>query len=142
MKNYEGKVAVTFQLYCFLGKRSLFAAWDRSSSASFVHLFLILCWNLFARSCSVVELRTHHFSWEQDSLVIDMSRQKADQTGEKNTPKHVFANPYSPELCPILAMGLHFFSVSFRPNNSDRNKVLLGAAYDTFSKWMKSIVSI
>jgi hypothetical protein len=39
-------------------------------------------------------------------------------------------------------MGLHFFSVSFRPNNSDRNKVFIGAAYDTFSKWMRSIVSI
>jgi hypothetical protein len=141
MKSHEGKVAITFQFYCYLAKRALFAAVHRSAAASFVHLFLILCWNMFARSCSVVDLRTHHFSWEQDSLVIDMSRQKADQTGEKMTPKHIFANPFEPAICPILAMALHLFSISFRPNNADKSKLFVGAAYDTFSKWLNEVIS-
>ena len=82
MKNFEGKVAVTYVIYTALAKVALFAALLRTRFASMVHLFLILCWNLFARSCSVADLRTHHFGWSNDALVIDMSKHKGDQTGE------------------------------------------------------------
>ena len=132
MKNYEGKVAVTYVIYCALAKVALFAASERTQFSSFVHLYLVLCWNLFSRSCSVSSLRTHHCKWVNDSLVIDMSVQKGDQTGENIKPKHVYANPYNPELCPILALALHTFAVSCRPGENDKSRIFIGTPYDVF----------
>jgi hypothetical protein len=136
MKNFEGKVPIGTLLYNQLAKRALFASDSRSSFSSFVHSFMILCWNLMARSCSIADLRTHHFHWENDSLVIDMSKQKADQSGEKVTPKHVYANPWQPEICPILALALHFFAIAFRRQADDKTKIFLGTPYDVFKKWL------
>lgn len=122
MDNHEGKVTVL--VYTNLCKLALFATKDtRSKFCSFVHVYLILCWNLFSRSISVTELRTHHMSWKNDALVIDFNSHKSDQTGERITPKHIFANPYEPEMCPILALGLHIFGISFRSDNEDKSKI-------------------
>lgn len=71
-------------------------------------------------------------------MVVDMSRHKADQTGEKTTPKHIYANPYQPAICPILAMGLHFFSISYRETGDDHSKIFVGTiSYDNFSRWLR-----
>jgi hypothetical protein len=51
-------------------------------------------------------------SWENDCLVVDMQRQKSDETGERTKPKHVFANHNSPWMCPILSLALHVFSAT------------------------------
>lgn len=142
MKQKEGKVPVSFSMYQELCRLALFIAATRSAFSSFVHLFLILCWNLFARSCSVADLRTHHFSWENDSLVIDFSKQKGDQTGEHIAPKHIYANPYTPSVCPMLALALHMFSCAFRPDNDDESRVFLGTPYDVFSKWLPTALTI
>jgi len=136
MKKNEGKVGISFHFYQALCKVALFASEARSSFSSFVHLFCILCWNLFARSISVAELRTHHFTWDNDCIVIDMSLQKGDQTGESIEPKHLFANPYEPSICVVLALALHMFSVAFRPDNDDKDLLFLGSPYDVFSKWL------
>lgn len=74
MKQHEGKVACSYLLYTRLAKLALFAAEQRSNFSAFVHIFLVLCWNLFCRSISVCEIRTHHFSWENDMMVIDLSK--------------------------------------------------------------------
>ena len=81
MKQHEGKVACSYLLYTKLAKLALFAAEQRSYFSAFVHVFLVLCWNLFSRSISVCELRTHHFSWENDMMVIDLS--KVSKTASK-----------------------------------------------------------
>jgi hypothetical protein len=138
MKNHEGKVPVTVVIYKALAKLALFAATTRTRFSSFVHLFLLLCWNLFSRSCNVAKLRTHHFTWDNDALVIDMSKQKGDQAGDHILPKHIYANPYNPELCPILALALHVFSTSFREDNEDRSKIFMGTPYDLFCKWLQA----
>jgi hypothetical protein len=136
MKNKEGKMPVSQSIYTSLCKLALFAGQARSAFLCFVHLFMILCWNLFARSVSVSDLRTHHFNWENDCLVIDMSKQKGDQSGEKITPKHLYANPYNPEVCVILALALHVFSISFRSENEDKSLIFVGSPYDLFTKWL------
>jgi hypothetical protein len=74
MKAHEGKVAISFIVYCKLAQEALFAAEIRSHFSVFVHVFMILCWNLFSRSISVCDLRTHHFKWANDMLVIDLSK--------------------------------------------------------------------
>jgi hypothetical protein len=142
MKNFEGKVALTFSLFVDLCKKSLFACDLRSTFSRFVHLFGILCWNMFARSNSVANLRTNHIIWENDAMLVDMSRHKADQTGENTTPKHIYANPYQPEICPILAMGLHFFSISYRETGEDHSKIFVGTLpYDAFSRWLRETLT-
>lgn len=99
MKNKEGKLPISYLQYARLCEAALFAVDTRAVSSSFVHPFMILCWNMFARSCSVTDLHYHHLSWDNDALIIDMSKQKADQAGDRITPKHVYANPWSPAIC-------------------------------------------
>ncbi len=45
------------------------------------------------------------------------ANQKNDQTGDRSHyPRHIYANPFNPEICPILAFGVHFlcFPLSFK----------------------------
>jgi hypothetical protein len=137
MKNFEGKAPIAFQTYCAICKLALFAATARSIVSAFVHTFMILCWNLFARSISVSQLRMCHLTWSNDALVIDLSRHKADQTGEKITPKHIFANPFEPHTCPILATALYLFSYSFRVDEDDKTKLFVKDPYNIFVKWFE-----
>lgn len=135
MKVQEGKVPLAMQNYSRLCGVGLFACTDRSTAASFVHVFMVLAWNLFARSINVAALRMNHMKWDNDALVIDMTRHKADQAGDRVTPKHVFANPYNPAMCPILALAIHMFSFSFKPTGDDQTKIFVKKPYDTFTKW-------
>ena len=50
-----------------------------------------------------------HIWWEEDSMVIVFPTHKGDKDGENSlsSPKHVFANPINPEICPILAFGAY-----------------------------------
>ena len=89
MKNHEGKVLISSLVYCKLAILALFTCTSRSIFSSFVYLFLVLFWNLFARSCSVADLHTQHLSWDNDCIAIDMSKHKGDQSGDKIIPKHV-----------------------------------------------------
>jgi hypothetical protein len=89
-----------------------------------VHAFLLLCWNLMARAVSVASIRYDHVSWEGkfyivfysgylvctvviivfigDALIVQYGRMKNDQDGSACMPRHVYANPMDPEICPIL----------------------------------------
>jgi hypothetical protein len=58
--------------------------------------------------------------------VCEYNRQKGDQGGERTSPKHVFANPYEPFLCPILSMPFPF---GYR-----FPKVEVGAMFSFFTK--------
>lgn len=95
----------------------------------------MLCLNY--RSCSVSSLHTHHISWDNDCLVIDMSKQKGDQAGERITPKHVYANPHEPALCPVLALALHIFGTGFL-TSANSTMVFEGTPYEVFTKWLKT----
>ena len=93
-----------YVIYCALAKVALFAASERTQFSSFVHLYLVLCWNLFSRSCSVSSLRTHHCTWVNDPLVIDMSVQKGDQTACKlvfRTTMHIFKSWICFQSCAL-----------------------------------------
>lgn len=51
-------------------------------------------------------------------------------------PKHVFANPLNPAICPVLSLALHIFSDTYRQDHDDYSKLFLGNSYDSFSKWL------
>jgi hypothetical protein len=61
-----------------------------------------------------------HIDWNGDCLTIEEQGQKADQTGEDKFPKHVYANPLQPVLCPILAIAVLVFSCSSADSFANR----------------------
>ena len=75
-----------------------------------------------SRCDSTCELRLSHLSADGDSIVADfkMSKAKSGETSVNEEPKHVFANPFVPAVCPFISLGLWL--------------LLYDDAYDTTSK--------
>ncbi|EKX45593.1 hypothetical protein GUITHDRAFT_44021, partial [Guillardia theta CCMP2712] len=47
--------------------------------------------------------------WNEDHLQIYFAHSKTDQSGDRpRDPRNIYANPISPEICPILALGIYF----------------------------------
>jgi hypothetical protein len=113
MKLNEGKSPFTFENYHLISEKSL-KDLQEPSEVHFAHLYLTLCWNLMARSCSVGHIKYSHITWATDSLQITLPNHKGDKEGASVYPKHVFANPLIPTVCPILALGIHLLCTSFR----------------------------
>ena len=138
MKIQEGKSPVTFQAYNFVAKEAMKTKGDHSLGC-FSHLFLILCWTLMARSVSVGTILLDHLSWENDSLLVSTPKHKGDQEGNNCYPKHVYANPDNPFICPILSLAIHFFSGGWRRDGS-KQLLFQGTANEgRFSKWLRDI---
>lgn len=46
------------------------------------------------------------------------------------------------EICPILALALHTFGISFRTcKDADRTKLFTGTPYELFTKWLGDALS-
>ncbi len=140
MKNHEGKHHFTFDVYVQLCKAALFANETRSHFARFVHVFICFCWNMIARANSVAELGYHAISWEADCLIVDMSKHKGAQSGERISAKHIFANPFEPAVCPILSLAIHTFCTSDRPEGPEFLKLFSGSPYETLINWLKEVL--
>ena len=136
MSVLEGKQPITFDGYIFLAQCAIESKNDFGSN-NFAHIFLLLCWNLMARSISVGKIMYNHISWSGDALQITLPTHKGDQEGNHSYPRHVYANPSSPELCPILSLAIYMFSSTFdvtgarmvlfsESNNEGRISKLLG----------------
>lgn len=98
-----GKDPLDFVLYRFLAK--LFMK-KPNREYIFGHTFLTICWNLMCRSNNAVSICFSHMEWKNNSLRIFFSQMKNDQFGEKpRDPRHIYANPLMPEICPILSLG-------------------------------------
>lgn len=94
-------------------------------------------------------------------MIVDMSKQKGDQTGERITPKHIYSNPFIPAICPILALALHVLgSVYYTQSNATNNsiepsepantagltsynsvKLFSGNPYQVFTNWLRDALS-
>ena len=94
-----------FELFCHLCE---WFAQDESAEGVFCHCFLVLMWNLMRHVDNTARIHTRHMMWENDSLIIDFTHQKNDQTGEQMYPHHIYANPYKPEICPCTTLGKYF----------------------------------
>ena len=110
-----GKDPLTFTLYRYLGLHLLL---QPSRDYIFARCFMILCWNLMSRAGNAFSVCHNHMDWGEDSLCIYFAHMKNDQLGERpRDPRHVFANPLIPEICPILAIGLHWLCYKFTPDD-------------------------
>lgn len=99
----RGKMALPYQLYCAISKKLLV---DGVLGALLIHVF---SWNLAARAHSTCGLCLSHLQWENDGLRVYIPHQKNDQDGEKQGrfPKHVYANPSTPEICPLFCLAAY-----------------------------------
>jgi len=52
-----------------------------------------------------------HVHWDADCLVFRFVKSKGDQTGKNRDQEwHVYANPHTPSVCPVLALGCYIFA--------------------------------
>jgi hypothetical protein len=130
----SGKSALEFSLYRFFGTQMLKNSTARQHEYIFSRLFMLLCWNLICRSVNVVKVCYSHIEWIEDSLCIYFAHQKCDQSGERpKDPRHIYANPVMPEICPALSLGIYL--LCFPPTNSNVKQLFPGAAqYDHYRK--------
>ena len=83
-----------------------------------------------------------HIGWQDDSLAIRLFKCKHDQEGKDTKAKHVFANPVKPWICPILALGVHMFTMG--PRRAGAKNLVFGneSAMGRFSRWLREIMRI
>jgi hypothetical protein len=112
MPVFEGKYHLPFD-----GYRTVAALLFRSEPFNqmlFAWPFLILQWNLIARTATVSSMMMEHVGWEGDALLITTPKHKGDQEGVKCFARHLYANPADPALCPVLALAVVTFVRSLR----------------------------
>ena len=114
----EGKAAVSIAVYRLICNKTICMQHDFGLSL-FAWAFTTLAWNLMARCISNASLMLNHLGWGGDCLEVTFAKHKGDPEGRSDEPKHVFANPYSPEICPITSLGLFVFTMGPREDLGD-----------------------
>ncbi|KAJ8578939.1 hypothetical protein ON010_g261 [Phytophthora cinnamomi] len=70
-----------------------------------------MSWNLISRAANTASICYGHLEWREDALCVYFAHMKNDQRGSgPRDPRHVYANPTSPEIGPILALGMYWAS--------------------------------
>jgi len=101
----------------------------------FAWLFMVFCWNLIGRSNTVGNIMLQHMDWGGDCIKIKIAKHKGDQTGEGiGNEKHIYANPYNPAICPILALAVFIFC-KYRGNDVVRQQL-----FDRFGKALMKVL--
>jgi hypothetical protein len=118
MEIIEGKQHMSFKGYKLLATKAIAQDID-----------------LIARCVSVGSLMYNHVSWESDSLVVVFSSHKGDKEGQNALPKHVYANPAEPSICPILSFAIYIFTGGYEREGS-KMTIFAGEAESRFSKWL------
>ncbi len=123
MELVEGKLPLSFKGYCLLASK--FASCQEQSQfneMTFAWSYLVLQWNLMARVSTIASIKLQHLSWQQDSMIVSIPKHKDDQTGCNSIPRHVYANPLMPAICPVLALAVMVFSYStFLHENTEQS---------------------
>lgn len=75
-----------------------------------------------------------HLYWFEDGLCILFGHMKNDQEGVRRHPRHVFANPVIPAICPVLSLATYLAIFGF-----DGSGHLFPGAnqYDRYAKILK-----
>lgn len=86
------------------------------------------------RSASIDPLALHNFRSGTDSIIIKFDNSKTDGTGERVKPKNCYANPYSPEISSVLALGMWFLLYPDQYSNGDKLFIKTGSAKKSATK--------
>ena len=131
-----GKDPLKFSLFKQMAAYSLKSG---KSGHTFAHLFLIMCWNLMCRAGNAVSIWISHMEWRVDALGIYFAHMKNDQLGERpRDPRHIYANPVNPEICPILSLGIYL--MLFPAVLSGSKLFPGGEQYDRFRRNLSEIL--
>ena len=77
----------------------------------FGHTYLIMNWNLCCRSDIMQSINLNDLVVRRDACEVSVPNTTKTQPGAAHATKHVcniFANPVTPEICPILSLGIYF----------------------------------
>jgi hypothetical protein len=87
------------------------------------------------RAGSAVAICFLHMEWKEDALRIYFAHQKNDQMGKRpRDPRHIYANPKCPEICPILSLGIYLVCL---PPLVAQKKLFPGSSqYDRYRKFL------
>jgi hypothetical protein len=77
-----------------------------------------------------------------DALQFTIPKQKNDQEGARVFPKHVYANPFDPIVCPVLAVGIKLFcSVHIAGISPNTLNVFPGSHEESrYSEWLQTLL--
>ena len=135
VKDGDGKIALSFERYRILAQRALRNG-TGESEARLSHLYLLLSWNLMTRCNSVGRLLWNSIGWSGDALTITYEKSKTNQEGINIVPRHVYANPLNPLICPVLALGVQLCSVSFLSYDRQDKVFNVKSPETSFSRWL------
>jgi hypothetical protein len=112
--------------------------------STMAHAYLLLTWNLCCRSNNTAHLKMADINWSLcfDSFCVFFSHSKTDQTGtESRYPRHIYANPVSPEVCPLLSLAM-YFSTNFNTTEvGDCTMLFPGKGQETrFAKMLFAVL--
>lgn len=132
-----GKDPMSFGLYRFLSKKMMKG---NARELVFARCFFVLTWNLMSRASNTLQICYDHIEFNDDALCIYFAQQKNDQLGEKpRDPRHIYANPLIPEICPMVAIGVYWLCFEFQ---SDEKKFFSGhRQYDRFRKIFERLLT-
>jgi hypothetical protein len=84
---------------------------------------------------SAVAICFSHMEWKEDALRIYFAHQKNYQMGKRpRDPRHIYANPKCPEICPILSLGIYLVCL---PPLVAQKKLFPGSSqYDRYRKFL------
>ncbi len=103
-----GKKKMGFNVYKKICQKFL---QEEGEEYIFSRAFVTLEWNLMVRSENVVNTHILHVCWDADCLVFCFVKSKGDQTGKNCDQEwYVYANPHTPAVCPVLALGCYIFA--------------------------------
>ncbi len=89
-------------------------------------VYMLLCWNLMSRAANVAQSCFEHMDWKDDALTILLCTTKTDQSGDRTHPRHFYANPFQPEICPLRTSLQKRTSVCFAVEFSKSTKTWIG----------------
>ena len=128
MKINEGKMHLKSSGYDLIAQKLLMqtplASGQSWHTVVFSWSYFVVMRNLMSRSDSVDKIMLQHIDWAEDALIIEEQGHKGDQTGAEKFGKHVYANPYEPAKCPILALAILLLCNSER--HDGRFQVFIG----------------
>jgi hypothetical protein len=100
-----------------------------TSDGVFAYCYLVLTWNLACRLGITARIKFRDVLWTQlfDLFAKHFAHSMTNPTGEESKyPRHIYANPLNPIVCPLVALGLYLTSC-FNTVQNNNGKLFPGA---------------
>ena len=118
-----GREDMSFSLYI------LMAMYFLKKGMLFAHFFLLMCWVTMVRNCNCGEIVFINTKWVEDAFAVSVKVTKTNGEGKRDVQKdwkHIYANIWKPEICPILGMAMYFLDNPMIGAQSHSNKFFPG----------------